>query len=379
MEEVRQDVKRLKKHLHTWKRQYKRTPVQSAVHRILFVVYNVPEINEIRSNFAEYRNRLHLMLQILSVTGHNEILKGLEDIKASFREFGKRRESRLSLEETRQREREDRYWEWERLGFGEQKSPGEDTTLQAFLEQEQKKLEQSTPGDDAAQEHLDRITSKLWDAQPSAPIPQFKSSTTHSGSGTGTLNAESFNNRDRRGQYLSTPKESPLGSSSRNQRTLTPRDSVLQTHPSTSSRSRHSQRKSSISSRGSASTTTSHRKNLLDKINPWFQPTSSNSSRRPSRPTSNLQSSVGTPRPPPDQDIIPEISNLSLGGSQNTEGWETVPTRAPIRSNAATTSSRSSGTRARRPTSRTRFSQRTINVLCVDFDNTGMPPFIEMT
>jgi hypothetical protein len=75
MDEVKIDVKRLRKHLRIWKRQEKRPPFHSATKRILFAFYNVPEIKEIRENFVEYHNNLSLMLQLLIIKGQKESLK----------------------------------------------------------------------------------------------------------------------------------------------------------------------------------------------------------------------------------------------------------------------------------------------------------------
>ena len=117
------------------------------------------------------------MLNVLSIKSHHEthmkhddILKLMHDLKASFAESQSRKGLRLSLEETRLNEREEMFLKLKNLDFEERSSPGKAAELQNFLDLKQQKVEESVV-EEVRLEHLDEIISKLSDAQAPNPLP----------------------------------------------------------------------------------------------------------------------------------------------------------------------------------------------------------------
>ena len=368
MSEVKVDVKKLKGHLRIYKRQEKRPPVHRATQRILFALYTIPEIKEIRANFAEHRKRLDLMLNLLSITALREHHKALNEIKASFAEWEKRRKEKIVFKKERAEEREELYRKWE----VELKdiSPEEAAALRVFLEQKQQKIEEATnesTGEDVTRRYVDDISTRLWNAQPSGYSPRAEiPSIQLTESWVATLSSSA---RHERRSNRSTPVREPG--------TPTSREALLShmSHSRSSASSRSSHRRCRDSTQGSGSTivSTSRRKSILDTIQPWFKPSPSVSSRRSSRVHSTAQSSVGTPRRRPDSDASVDVSALSLDPHEDSNKWETVPVRTrPMRSNTGLSSSPT----RRRPHKTPNLSrslsfhhQDPTNILCVNWNN----------
>ncbi|KUJ08029.1 uncharacterized protein LY89DRAFT_348273 [Mollisia scopiformis] len=351
MEEVGQDVKRLKTHLHIWKGHEKKSPFQGAMQRILFAFYNIPQIKEIRSNFAEYREKLDEMLQILSINSHNKVLNAMEHIITKFEEFEKRRESRLSLDEALWSEREDRYSEWQNLEVEKRASPKKVDELKAFLEEKLRKLEQGALGREVAQEYMDEIESKLKDTASPEPAPQYSSPAVEEHSLAERSRIGYSTNRDRTNEYL------------KSQYLTVPRDP-----------SRESGKNYQADSRRSTSSNGSIRRHWKERIDPWFRPPSPNSSRRASRSSSVNHSSVGTPARLSVQQLNSEFSSMSLREPQTTQGW-TVVARARNRGKKTTNGSQSSDRTKNTSIPQLKWlatgDRSPVNILYVDWDNTS--------
>lgn len=394
MSEVKLDVKRLKRHLHVYDKQEERPPLHRATQRILFALYTIPEIKEIRANFAEYGNRLGLMLKVLSITGHNEVLRAvrehheiLNEIKASFAEFEKRRKEKNVLKQEREEEREEMFRKWE---INLKDISSEDAAaLRVFLEQKQQKIEEATSestGEDVARRHVDEISTRLWDAQPPrySPRAEIPSIQLNTESWVASVCSSACHGRR---NHCSTPVK--LGTHPgelREPATRPSREEFLShvSHSRSSASSRSSHRRHRDSTQGSSSTvvSTGRRKSLLDRIQPWFQPSPSVSSRRSSRLHSTAHSSVGTPRRRVNSDVGADIPALSLDDSNDSNEWKTVSARPhPVRSNAGLSSSPTRRRPHQAPTLPRGLSsniQRPTNILCVNWDNNckfSEPPF----
>jgi hypothetical protein len=304
----------------------------------------------------------------------------LRQIKASFAEYEKRKGSRLSLEEDRTREREGRYLEWESR-LEEDISPGKAAELEAFFGQKQQTLEQSASEGRMAQEHLDEISSRLWNSESSEPIPQIRVTGGTTDIETWAKSVSSPARRERRRlRQTTSSRENSQACDRREPRTPTSREltgHMPHSQSSASSRSNYHRRRGLSQGSDSTSTNTSRRGSIIARINPWFQQPSSASSRRTSGSNSRVQSHIGTPRQPADNNIIPEMSALSLGERQDAETWTTVLPRAPPpRSSTMTTknfaqSSRRNHPPVAQPRPLTSNSQNPRNILCVNWDNNG--------
>ena len=317
------DLKTLRTCLRTWNRQEERSRLQRYAQRILFTLYTVPEINEIRS-------RLSLLIDVLSIIGHNETLKrhgdireeeeAMEKVKASFQEFAKQRDSRLKMSKARLDEREKLYKKWESLGFGEKGSPEKVAVLKVFMEQKQQTLEKNCVGRADKQRHVEEITSRLWDPQTWDPPPRIRASRLR----TTESRASSLSPPAHR---PGAPRDDSRASSSSNRRFQT-------TPPSRESTSRMSRSHSSAGSRGShhnrrdssqvsnSATTSSER--AFAGVHRSFHRSSTTSSRRASVSSSRVQSSVGTPRPRVNNDSSITIPVLSLTDAEEPGEWTTV-------------------------------------------------------
>lgn len=325
-------------------------------------VLNIKSHNEARKGYDEIRRE------------QGEILKLIKEIKVSFAEFEKKKESRISLQKNRVDEREKKYLEWKNLGLGDKSSPGKVAQLKDFLEQKQRKLEESL-AEEARQGHLDEITGRLWEAQTPDPPPRIKVSRTESSAS----NVSSSARRERASSHLITPPDDPRArDSSGAHRPHLSRESTSRgthSHSSSSSKSSHHRRRDS--SIGSNSTTTSLRERFLAGIDRGFQGASSTSPRRVSASSSNVQSGVGTPRPRADPDLDSEISRLSLAEVEEPP-WSTVATRArtrhappaPIISNAQQRSPNNQLPTAQLSNLSLRRKQEA-SILCVNWDNIG--------
>ena len=386
-------MKRLRHHLRTYERQETRSALHSATQRVLFAWCNVPEIKEIRANFTEYRNRLGPILQILTVTGHHEVIRVvrehnelssraddiLNEIKASLAASEERRKERDALRQNRVKEREKRFQEWENISM-EDISPENVAALRVFLEQKQQKLEEETMDEDVARRHIDEISTRLWDAQSPRSSPQLEVPSIKLDTESWVATVASSARRERRSHHSTPLTEASQQRGIREPRTPVSREQSVShmslSRSSASSRSSHRRfRDSTLES----DSTTSHGRGLLDRtnryVNSWFQGPSSTSSRRSSRVHSAVPSSVGTPRPRLNTDVSADISALSLEEPQNSNEWTTVSARAqPARSHTALTTSPSRRRTRQAPSLPRGLSSNLYhpkNILCVNWDNNG--------
>lgn len=278
------------------------------------------------------------------------------------------------------REREERYREWEHLGFGEKTIPGKIKELRNFLEDKQRKLEESTVRGKTVQKHLDDITSRLVDAQTSEPIPLSRRITTVQNSESWPSGASSASSRERRDP--ATPRRSSRASRSKDHKEPTSREStshISRSEASVRSQTIHPRRRDS--SRGSESATPNRKSSVFALENPTHQLPSSSSSRPASIADSGRQSSVGTPRPPAVDELSSAVSKLLLEEIEESEGWIVVPDRdraprSPVE--VASTASRSSHSNNKTrhtpttlPPPLARGRGNRLSILCVNWENTS--------
>jgi hypothetical protein len=273
----------------------------------------------------------------------------MKEIKANF-EF----ERTFSLEENREKEREQKYLEWKKIGFGEKSSPRKVAELEAFLA---RKLQENL-AEEARREHLDEITSRLWDAQTPDPPPRIR---VHSAVSREDSRASSRNSR--------VP------------RTPVSRESTSHlTHSQSSASSRSSHHRRRDSSQGSASTTTSLSQRLLAGVNRSLQGSSTTSSRRASVSSSGVQSTVGTPRPRANNGLSLAIQELSMSEDEESEGWTTVPVhkRTHLTHRSSSSNVQPGDRRHHPPTTQQNNpasrSRQDVKILCVNWDNIGKFP-----
>jgi hypothetical protein len=325
IKEVTLDVEKLTSHLRIWELQETRSPLHSAAQRILFAFYNIPEIKEIRANFGEYRKWL---LQVLSIKSHHEARKGQDDLlkmmnemKASYAEFESRKGSRLSLEEIRLSERQKRYLEWENLDFGEKGSPGKVAELQDFLEQKAEKC----LGEEVQWKHLDDITRRLSGVQASNRLTQSQLPRDQNPEPE-LLSVSSFARRGRSAHFPVTSGEDWRTRSGSSGAQVVPaliESTPNMSHSRSSASSRSSLHRKRDSSQGSNSTSISLRDRFL--MDSGYHSSPSTLSRQVSPSNFGVQSSAETTRSQPNNHLTSAFLRLSFAEGEESGERSRVP------------------------------------------------------
>ena len=268
------------------------------------------------------------MLNVLSIKSHHEthmkhddILKLMHDLKASFAESQSRKGLRLSLEETRLNEREEMFLKLKNFDFEERSSPGKAAELQNFLDLKQQKVEESVV-EEVRLEHLDEIISKLSGGQASNPPPRMRTPRDQYPEPS-VSSVSPPARRGRSAHHRITPREVSRTRSGNSGVQVVPaliKSTSHMSHSQSSASSKSSLRRKRDSSQATNSTIRSLRDQYL--IDSGFYSSPSTSSGPVSTSNFSVQSFGVTTRPQANSDLA---SRLSLAEDEEFQERSRVP------------------------------------------------------